>query len=79
MMSNLDRFSSPLASERVNPYHMEQIHEELCELNKKHIIDAFISNYWENVGLVPDAEMIQETFYKIDLDMDLINERLNQF
>lgn len=78
-MISLDRFSRPLDSERVGGYWMQQVHEELCELNKKHIIDAFISNYWANIGLVPDAELIQETYYKIDLDLDLINERLRVF
>ena len=78
-MNNLDRFSSPLDSERVNPYHMEQMIEEMHDLNKKHIIDAFICNYWANIGLVPDAELIQETYYKIDLDMDMIHQRLAVF
>jgi hypothetical protein len=78
-MNSLDRFSRPLDSERVGGYWMQQAHKELHELNKKHIIDAFISNYWANVGLVPDAEMIQETFYKIDLDMYMINQRLAVF
>lgn len=76
---NVDRFSSPLETERVNPYHMQQMIEEQNYLNHKHIIDAFICNYWANVGLVPDAEMIQEMLYKMDLDTDLINERLRVF
>jgi hypothetical protein len=78
-MNNLDRFSSHLESERVNPYHMEQMIEELHDLNKNHIVDAFICNYWANIGEVPDAELIQETYYKIDLDLDMINARLAVF
>ena len=80
MMNNtLDRFSRHLDSERVGGYHLQQMIEEQNYLNHKHMIDAFISNYWANIGLVPDAEFIQETLYKVDLDMDLINERLRVF
>ena len=79
MMNNLDRFSSPFDSERVNPYHMQQMIEEMHELNKKHIVDAFICNYWANIGELPEAELIQETYYKIDLDLDMIEQRLRVF
>jgi hypothetical protein len=34
LSSNLDRFSSPLASERVLPFHMDQMIQEQQELNK---------------------------------------------
>lgn len=78
-MNNLDRFSSPLETERVNPYHMQQMIEEQQDLNKKHLVDYTISHYWANVGLVPDAEMIQELLYKVDIDLDLIQSRLDVF
>ena len=79
MMNSLDRFSRPLDSERVGGYWLQQMIEEQNYLNHKHMIDAFICQYWANIGLVPDAEFIQETLYKVDLDMDLINQRLRVF
>lgn len=76
---NLDRFSSPLDSERVNPYHMKQMIEEQQEENKKDLINEYLSWCWEEFSLVPDAEQVQEYFYKIDLDADMIKELIRRF
>jgi hypothetical protein len=76
---NFDRFSSPLESERVNPYHLALMIQEQQELNKIDLVDQYISDYWNKFYLVPDVETVQEHFYKLDLDQDLIKERLELF
>lgn len=76
---NLDRFSRPLDSERVNPYFLVDAIEEQRYLNKRDIVSSFIENCWNEGEFVPDAEMIQENFYKIDLDEDMINELIKIF
>jgi hypothetical protein len=79
LSSNLDRFSSPLTSERVLPFHMDQMIQEQQDLNKIDLIDQYISTYWNNFYLVPETEVIQEHFYQLDIDQDLIKERLELF
>jgi hypothetical protein len=79
MVLSLNRFSSPLASERVLPFHMEQMIQEQQDLNKIDLIDQYISTYWNTFYLVPDTEAIQEHFYQLDIDQDLIKERLELF
>jgi hypothetical protein len=80
MMNNsLDRFSSPLETERVNIHWMKQAHEQQQELNKKHIVNTFISKYWDEYALVPDTETIQEVLYHIDLDEDMVNDCRRNF
>lgn len=79
LSNNLDRFSSPLASERVSPFLMAQMIQEQQELNKIDLVDQYISSYWNQSYLVPDTEDIQEHFYQIDIDQDLIKERLELF
>ena len=78
-MMNLDRFSSPLASERVNPYHLQQMIEDQRQANKKDMVDSFISVYWESFVRLPEAEEVQEHYYALDIDLDLIEDRLNKF
>lgn len=72
-----DRFSSPLASERVSP-SLEYLQEQQ-ELNKKHIVMDYLSAYWNEYSLVPTAEHIQDHFYKIDLDLNMIENEINRF
>lgn len=79
MQSNLDRFSRPLDSERVGGFWMQDHIQEQQELNKKHIVMDYISNYWNAFELVPDAEHIQDHFYQLDLDLSLINAELERF
>jgi hypothetical protein len=79
LLNNLDRFSSPLDSERVHHFLMAQMIQEQQELNKIDLIDQYISTYWNQFYLVPDAEDIQEHFYQVDIDQDLIKERLELF
>jgi hypothetical protein len=79
MNLSLNRFSSPLTSERVHPFHMDQMIQEQQELNKIDLIDQYISTYWNHFYLVPDTEAIQEHFYQLDIDQDLIKERLELF
>jgi hypothetical protein len=79
LSNNLDRFSSPLDSERVHPFHMDQMIQEQQELNKIDLVDQYISSYWNQFYLVPDTEDIQEHFYQLDIDQDLIKERLELF
>jgi hypothetical protein len=78
-LNNLDRFSSPLDSERVSPFLMDQMIQEQQELNKIDLVDQYISTYWNQFYLVPDTEDIQEHFYQLDIDQDLIKERLELF
>lgn len=78
-MTVLDRFSSPLHSERVDPYQLEQAMADQTELIKLNMVDAFICNYWDNTGLVPSAELIQERLYHLDIDLDVIEERIRRF
>jgi hypothetical protein len=78
-MSNLDRFSHPLDSERVGGYWMNEIIRDQLESVKKDIIDTYISTYFNATGLKPCAEYIQEKFYQIDLDLDMIQERINAY
>ena len=73
----IDRFSSPLASERVSP-SLEYLQEQQ-ELNKKHIVMDYLSAYWNEYSLVPTAEHIQDHFYKIDLDLSMIENEINRF
>jgi hypothetical protein len=79
MNLSLNRFSSPLSFERVLPFHMDQMIQEQQDLNKIDLIDQYISTYWNTFYLVPDTEAIQEHFYQLDIDQDLINERLGLF
>jgi hypothetical protein len=79
LSNNLDRFSSPLDSERVSPFLMDQMIQEQQELNKIDLVDQYISSYWNQFYLVPDTEDIQEHFYQVDIDQDLIKERLELF
>ena len=73
----IDRFSSPLASERVSP-SLEYLQEQQ-ELNKKHIVMDYLSAYWNEYSLVPSAEHIQDHFYKIDLDLSMIENEISRF
>jgi hypothetical protein len=58
---------------------MAQMIEEQQEQNKIDIVDSFISTYWDQYHLVPDVETIQEFFPDLDLDQDMIKERLELF
>jgi hypothetical protein len=58
---------------------MQQMIEEQTELNKKDLIDMYISTFYSDYNLVPDAETIQEIFYMLELDDDMINERRRLF
>jgi hypothetical protein len=78
-MSHFDRFSSPLSSERVNPYFMSLAIEEQREANKKHIVRSYIGRHFSIHGYLPDLEEIQEKFYHLDLDDDMIKEELMNF
>jgi hypothetical protein len=77
MNNNLDRFSRPLHTEGVG-ISLDAIQEQQ-ELNKKHIVMDYISNYWNSFSLVPTAEYVQEALYKIDIDLDLIKNEISRF
>jgi hypothetical protein len=79
MKPNLDRFARPLDSERVGGFWMQDYIQEQQELNKKHIVQDYISSFWNDFYLVPSAEHVQEALYKIDLDLDLIQNELERF
>ena len=72
-----DRFSSPLHSERVS-LSLDYLQEQQ-ELNKKHIVQDYISAFWNDFYLVPSAEHIQDHFYKIDLDLNMIENEISRF
>ena len=76
---NLNRFSHSLASERVDPFFFQQAIQEQNELNKRHLVSDYISLHWDIYTLVPSSEDIQEHFYKIDLDSDMIEKLLREF
>jgi hypothetical protein len=53
--------------------------KEQQQENKIRMIDQYISMTWDMYSLLPDAEEVQEHFNKLDLDLDLIQERLELF
>jgi hypothetical protein len=76
---SLDRFSSPLSSERVNPYFMSLAIEEQRQEIKIDIIREFISAYFSATQELPDLDLIQETYYHLDFDDDTIKKELEEF
>ena len=78
-MDSLDRFSSPLASERVNPFFLSQAIDEQRQDMKIEIIREFISSYWSAHQEMPCLDLIQETYFHLDLDDDLIKKELEEF
>jgi hypothetical protein len=79
LTNNLDRFSQPFHSERLAKHFLSEIIEEQTALNKRDIVDQYISWHFNQHGLIPEAEAVQERFYQIDLDLDMIEERIMQF
>ncbi len=78
-MNRLDRFSSPLDSERVNPYFMTQAIEEQRQEVKLDIIREFISAYYSAHQELPYLDLIQDTYYHLDLDDDMIHQELMNY
>ena len=76
---NLDRFSSPLSSERVNPYFMTQAIDEQNEANKREIVYYFIENFFAETQELPSVDLIQDIYCHLDLDDDMINHYLKEF
>lgn len=79
MNLSLNRFSSPLDSERVNPYFMTQAIEEQREANKKEIVFMFIENFYAETQELPTVDLIQDIYCHLDLDDDMINHYLGAF
>jgi hypothetical protein len=79
MNLSLNRFQDPLDSERVNPYHMEQMIQEQNEANKKEIIFMFIENFYAAHQELPELDLIQDIYSHLDLDDDMINHYLKEF
>jgi hypothetical protein len=79
MNLSLNRFQGPLDSERVNPYHMEQMIQEQNEANKKEIIFMFIENFYAVHQELPELDLIQDIYSHLDLDDDMINHYLKEF
>jgi hypothetical protein len=79
MNLSLNRFDRPLDSERVNPYHMEQMIQEQNEANKKEIIFMFIENFYAVHQELPELDLIQDIYSHLDLDDDMINHYLKEF
>jgi hypothetical protein len=77
-MDSLNRFKSPLDSERVNPYHMAQMIEEQTEANKKEIIFMFIESFYASHQELPELDTIQDIYSHLDLDDDMINHYLKE-
>jgi hypothetical protein len=69
----------PLDSERVNPFHMEQMIQEQNEANKKEIIFSFIENFYAVHQELPELDTIQDIYSELDLDDDMINHYLKEF
>ena len=76
---SLDRFSSPLSSERVDPYFMQQIIEESRQEVKIDIVREFISSYYSAHQELPYLDLIQDTYSHLDLDDDMIKRELEEF
>ena len=74
-MSNLDRFSWPLQVERPSLLDLE----EQNELNKKHMVMDYVSLHWDVYSLVPSVEQVQEHYFKIDLDSDVVKSIIEEF
>lgn len=79
MNSSLNRFNHPLSSERVNPYFATQAIEEQREAVKLDIIREFISSYFAATQELPYLDLIQDTYYHLDLDDDMIKRELEDF
>lgn len=77
-MNSLDRFSRSLEGERVSSLSFAEIMEQR-ELNKQDLVFSFIDRYVDDCGRLPEAEDIQETFYKVGIDLDLIEKELNYY
>ena len=75
----MNRFSSPLSSERVNPSFIAQAIEEQREANKREIIFMFIENFYAAHQELPTLDLIQDTYSHLDLDDDMINHYLKEF
>lgn len=75
-MSNLDRFSRPLTSERFNPQAHQEAIEEQRYLNKRDMVSSCINDYVDEYNRFPSLEMIMEHFEDIDLDYDLVQDAL---
>jgi hypothetical protein len=75
---NLDRFSQPLAGERLPASHSEEL-EELQDRQKQEIVRNFISSYHENTNKIPDSWMISETFDHIYLDHRMIGKEIEDY
>lgn len=73
----MDRFSSPLTIERVNPFQLQYALEEQNRLNKKQIVVSFIDSYLNEYDRLPDVYTVSEGLYQIDLDDDLITDEIN--
>ena len=70
----MDRFSSPMSREFSRP-SLDMIDEQ-NELNKRDIVGEYVRNYAEDNGMFPDSIEVQEVFYPIDLDIDLIEKEI---
>jgi hypothetical protein len=77
MTYDLDRFSRPLEGEKNSP-SLEMI-EEQREQNKRDIVQTYVSNYMYQFDSLPDAQYIQETLYKIDIDLDIIQDEIRSY
>lgn len=70
----MDRFSRSLSGEGFKPSLVYL--EEQREANKKDIVRNYITNYIDDKGRLPEAEDILETFWKVDLDADMVKDQI---
>lgn len=75
----MDRFSSPLYSERVSPDLWAELIEEQRQSNKRDIVNSYLSTYWNHHQELPEAETIQNLFCHADIDLDMIEELIREF
>lgn len=75
-MTNLDRFSRPLASERFNHQSHQEAIEEQRYLIKRDMIATCINDYVDEYNRFPSVEMVTEFFEDMDLDYDLVQDAL---
>jgi hypothetical protein len=78
-MSNLDRFSQPLHSERLpSKGEMQEMIDEQNKLIHEDLVTSYIQEMALNHYRLPDAEEITEYYYQVDLDQRMVKEKVKE-
>ena len=77
-LQSMARFELPTI-QRPSDVLMRNMWEEEREEARRELVDRYLEQYYEAVGVMPSREMIQETFDYIELDNRLVDEVIAQF